>query len=206
VPLIVDDSHFAYLKLQRGRIEALASDRAAWLEAYARTLDEDLASIEPHLPATCRNLLDVGSGLGGIDVLLNRHYLATTGNPLEVALLDGIDDMPEVSFHDRTYNDMAVAIDFLVKNGVEHCYFVPLPPREAKPFDLIISLQSWCFHYPPAAYLEFVKGCVHRDSVLILDVRADKPLWRDELRQSFTEVAVALSRPKFNRLVFHVQR
>jgi hypothetical protein len=57
-------------------------------------------------------VLDVGSGLGGIDVLLNRHYLATAGNPLEVALLDGIDDMPEVSFHDRTYNDMAVAIDF----------------------------------------------------------------------------------------------
>jgi hypothetical protein len=41
--------------------------------------------------------------------------------------------------------------------------------------------------------------------VLILDVRADKPLWRDQLREAFVEVAVALSRPKFNRMVFHAR-
>ena len=69
--MIVEDSHFAYLKLQKGALHGLADDRAAWLAAYQQSLVEDLASMAPYLPETCRNVLDVGSGLGGIDVLLS---------------------------------------------------------------------------------------------------------------------------------------
>jgi len=210
--MIVDDSHFEYLKLQKGALHALIGDRAAWLASYEQSLAEDMASLAPYLPAACRNVLDVGSGLGGIDVLLDRHY-----GGLQVRLLDGVDDPAVMTFHNRTYNDMVIAGDFQHRNGVEKFGYYSTPPKGPVDFDLIISLGSWCFHYGPSAYLAFVQKCCHgpvddanaaggkrAGTVLILDVRADKPLWRQELREAFREVGVARAARKFNRLVFHV--
>lgn len=200
--MIVDDNHFAYLKLQRGALDHLAGDRAAWRVAYQDSLTADLETMLPHLPEHCGNVLDVGSGLGGIDVLIDRQY----GGDVYVSLMDGIDDPPELKFHNCTYNDMKVARDFLTRNGVVRCGYYSTPPRGAVEFDLIVSLQSWCFHYGPSAYLSFVRQCCHPETVLILDVRTDKPHWREELVDAFgAEVAVALSRPKFERLVFHAK-
>lgn len=198
--MIVEDSHFEYLKLQKGALHGLTDDRAAWLMAYEQSLEEDLASMEPHLPQVCRNVLDVGSGLGGIDVLLNQKYPG-----LYVSLMDGVDDPPVMTFHNRTYNDMKVARHFQNRNGVEKFGYYSTPPIGAVKFDLILSLGSWCFHYGPSAYLSFVKKCCHAGTILILDVRADQPLWRQELREVFSEVGVALVKRKFNRLVFHVR-
>jgi SAM-dependent methyltransferase len=198
--MIVDDRHFEYLKLQRGGLDAIAHDRAAWLRAYRLSLEDDLASMAPHLPERCRNVLDVGSGLGGIDVLLARKFPG-----LYVSLMDGVDDPPVMHFHNRTYNDMKVACDFQKKNGVEKVGYYSTPPIGSVGFDLIISIASWCFHYGPSAYLAFVRRCCHPKTVLILDVRADQPLWRLELRGAFNEVGCALAKRKFNRLVFHVR-
>lgn len=203
--MIVEDSHFEYLKLQRGRISSLSGDRKAWCEAYEKSLDDDMASMASHLPERCRSVLDIGSGLGGIDVRLNRHY----GGGVHVRLLDGTEDEPVVSLHNTTYNSMQVAADFLLKNGVEYfaCYSarnaVSAPP-DGSTYDLVVSLQSWCFHYAPDLYLPFVKARCKPGTVLILDVRADKPMWREQLRAAFTEVGYALIRRKFNRLVFNV--
>ncbi|WP_409188439.1 hypothetical protein [Bradyrhizobium sp. RDM4] len=205
--MIVEDSHFEYLKLQRGALHDLSGDRAAWCAAYEASLEQDLASMRPFLPEHCRVLLDVGSGLGGIDVLLNRHY----GGGVHVRLLDGLADAPLVRQHRETYNHMAVAADFQHKNGVEYlgCYSVnhglAPPAADGLAYDLVVSLASWCFHYPPSDYLSFVAARCHAATVLILDVRADKPLWRGELADTFREVGCALSRRKFNRLVFHVR-
>lgn len=199
--MIVEDPHFEYLKLQKGALHSLIGDRAAWQRCYEQSLGEDLASMAPHLPATCRNVLDVGSGLGGIDVMLNRHY----GGSLAVRLLDGINDPAVMRLHRRTYNDMVIAHDFQRKNGVESFSYYSIPPHGPTEFDLIISLGSWCFHYPPSSYLAFVRACCHPGTVLILDVRADKPSWVDELRNTFDEAGCALSKRKFNRLVFHVR-
>jgi len=198
--MIVEDSHFEYLKLQKGSLHQLVGDRAAWQAAYEQSLGEDLASMEAHLPETCRSVLDVGSGLGGIDVLLNRKYPG-----LQVRLMDGTNDPAVMTFHNRTYNDMMIAGDFQHKNGVAKFGYYSIPPKGPVDFDLIVSLGSWCFHYGPTAYLSFVKQCCHAGTVLILDVRADKPLWREELRETFTEIACAKAARKFNRLVFHAR-
>lgn len=201
--MIVDDRHFAYLSLQKGSLDRLKGDRAAWQRAYETSLAEDLAGMRPFLPATCRNVLDIGSGLGGIDALLNRHY----GGGLDVRLLDGVDDPPVMTLHRKSFNSMAVARDFLDRNGVSGFgFYSPAEARAATPvvgieFDLIISLGSWCFHYAPSEYLEFVYRCCTPRTVLLLDVRADKPEWRAQLHTRFFEVACAKASRKFNRLV-----
>jgi hypothetical protein len=112
--MIVSDEAFAYLAVQRGRINDLRHDRAAWQGAYEASLAEDMADLEPWLPERCTAILDIGSGLGGIDVHLARHYIAP-----ELWLLDGDAGLPPVIEAAVPFNDMSAARRFLGAHGID---------------------------------------------------------------------------------------
>lgn len=197
--MIVGDEAFRYLVLQKGSLDHLKGDRAAWLAAYEQALADDFATLLPYLPPILagRRLLDVGSGLGGIDVLIDRYY-----GGIDVKLLDGVDDPAEMKLHRQTFNSMKVAGDFLTANGVHQWSYAGMPPVATHAMDIVISLGSWCFHYSPIEYLSFVYRCCTTTTVVIVDVRKDKPEWLEMLCTRFFVVGCALSRPKFNRMVF----
>lgn len=198
-PLIVEDRHFDFLRLQKGSLDKFAHDRGAWEIAYEQSLAKDFGSIRPHLPASCGSILDVGGGMGGIDALLVKKF----GKGCEVCILDGEADEPVMHLHRETFNNMEVARDFLGKNGVEKfSYYTPELRQAPRPFDLIISLGSWCFHYPPETYLQFVRSCCTRETTLIVDVRRGKPSWSDLLDNMFTLRAVIHPSVKFDRRVY----
>lgn len=197
--LIVEDHHFAYLRLQKGALSELTHDRAVWHAAYERVLTDDYAGIHPYLPATCSAVLDVGGGLGGIDALLVRKF----GADCEVCILDGEQDPPVMNRHCQTFNDMGVAADFLARNGVhKFSYRTPVDLGAPRPFDLVISLGSWCFHYEPKAYLGFVRACCRPGTVIILDVRKQKTEWMRQLKSTWQWVAVIHITHKRDRMVF----
>lgn len=206
--LQVDDDHFEYLKLQKGRLWDISRDREMWLEQYENDLHGTFDGIKPFLPQTCWGLLDIGSGLGGIDVLIARHY--AQGDPKKspfVHLLDGVNDQPVVRYHRHTYNDMRVAKNFQVANGLppeRFGYFTTATEVLPRPYDLVVSFGSWCFHYEPLQYLHLLtKGAgLHGGSVVIVDVRADKPEWVRQLDSVFTREAVIATRPKWSRCVY----
>ena len=54
---------------------------------YSRQLEDELAIIAPHLPGKIRSVLDIGCGVGGVDVALHRH-LSLLGETPEFHLLD----------------------------------------------------------------------------------------------------------------------
>lgn len=194
----ITDEEFAYLSLQHGAISDLSIDRHAWEVAYQASLAGTYQNIAPHLPARCGRILDIGSGLGGIDVLLSRHY----GGHVEIVPIDGAADAPVMNRHAETFNSEEVTRRFLARNGVDRVsYFSPnaLPPPTK--FKLIISIASWCFHYPPATYLNFVKACLHQHGRLIVDVR-DRAEWRRQLGASFSEEACILTGRKSHRMVY----
>lgn len=196
--LTVDPRHRDYLVLQRGDIEHLKEDEDHWHSAYNRRLNETFRSIKPFLPPDCRSILDIGSGLGGINALINNHYQGG----VHVCLLDGEKDPPIMRAHRRTFNNMEVAKDFLWKNGVYNfSYFTP-SLGECRSFDLITSYRSWCFHYPPYVYLEFVRACCHADTILIIDLRRGMQSWHDELCGPFRVVGAVHASQKCDRIVF----
>lgn len=209
--LEVEDEHFDYLRLQKGRLDEFSDDRATWHRMYEADLAQQFDNIRPHLPAVCWGFLDVGSGLGGIDVLIARHYAAGASVPRcaypFVHLLDGVDDPPEMHLHRQTFSSKRVARDFHTKNGVppeRFRYFGPSDDFCARPYDLVVSFGSWCFHYEPAVYLPrlLMPGGLHSESVLILDVRTNKPEWEAELERTFRRVEVIATRPKWRRIVY----
>lgn len=199
---VIDDSHFAYLAIQKGRLDGLRHDRAAWEIAYSEALVACFASIEKFLPGKVSSILDVGSGLGGIDILLDRHF----GGDVRLCLLDGLDDPPVMQSHAQTFSNSRVAADFLRKNGVAGD-IVYIPPGVGEPVrcELVVSFGSWCFHYPPEHYLEFVDDCCVWGTILILDVRKDRPAWRRALEARFRPIGVALHSKKFARTVWRVE-
>lgn len=227
-PIEVSDEAFPYLRAQKGSLDHLSYDRNRWLDAYREDLERSFVEMEPYLPPVCWAMLDIGSGLGGIDVLLSRHYAqqeidVTTvsdtqprrvkrGDP-RVYLLDGKDDAPEMKLHRQTFSNERVARAFLRANGVRSDrihYYGPDDETIAAPYDLVLSLGSWCFHYEPNVYLPrlLAGGGLHMDSRVIVDLRTGKPEWREQLKAANLQM-IAVLRPferKYQRVVLERQR
>jgi hypothetical protein len=206
--LIVEPEHYRYLSVQHGSIAQKENlrDFAKWQTAYGNSLRALYETLLPALPKTCDALLDIGSGLGGIDVLLSRHY---AGLP-RVCLVDGEHDPPEVRWSSHTHSDMDVAKSFLQRNGVEDIgYFTPgrLRPIEGQPkFDLVVSFAAYGFHIHPGNYLEDIRTVIHDRTVLIFDVRRSKEDWLRLLIEGFGKPTVLVRGEKYVRCVFRALR
>lgn len=197
--MIIEPEHFRYLVIQRGEVSDQRHDFRAWKAAYEQSLLRVFMSIRSTLPAQCSSVLDIGSGLGGIDVLLARHY-----GHLDICLLDGIDCPAEVHKHREPFSNATVAMDFQHKNGnhgVTCCF--PKPPDRT--FDLIVSFASWCFHIEPAEYIDAAKAAMHEKSTLILDVRTRSD-WYDALREAFGSPTILKQETKYLRIAFNCRQ
>jgi hypothetical protein len=186
----VSDEAYKYLTVQVGEISELADSRAHWMMRYDTMLLQLAQDITPHLPGRVRNILDVGSGLGGIDILLSRYY----GSRPDIILLDGDNEVPKVYRHNMPFNSMRVAREFLKANGVNS--IVTMTPETLKPrkVDLIVSFRAYAFHIRPLTYMDFVLNCAHHDTVLIFEVRRDKPEWREDLDRHFDHTVIQTGR------------
>lgn len=200
-----------FLFVQKGGLDHLRQDPAAWNRAYRALLVAQYESLAPWLPPTCSALLDVGSGLGGIDILLARHY----PTPPRVYLLDGLSDGPHVTRHAETFNDMGMAALLLGANDVglsgviNPAYaadeFAAPWARAVPQFDLVVSFGAWCFHFPPAEYLPFVLAKLAPGGVLAVELRNEKPAWKAELDEALDFVAVVAEAPKFTRRIYRAR-
>jgi SAM-dependent methyltransferase len=211
-PINVSARAFEYLRLQKGSLDKWADDFPDWRERYEDDLQRTFSQIKPYVPPNKFDgqplrVLDVGSGLGGIDVLIRRSYEHNT--PVELHLLDGLADPPRMHLHRQTFNDMGVALEFQVANGLERDAFRAWGPDvrtfgDAR-FDLVVSFGSWCFHYSPSVYLRQVYRALAPGAVVILDVRTHKPEWMRALELAFELVTMVELKPKFSRCVFRAR-
>lgn len=208
----VDGEAFNFLRLQKGKLDPLVTDWPKWLAAYRAGLQNDYQGMKPFLPILPQTelgltLVDIGSGLGGIDILLQRHYEGRI-NPV---LVDGAKDKPVMKFHRNTFNSMQVASRFHERNGNPVVQGIDANMRElpalSTPAFLVISLGAWCFHLPPDLYLDWVLRAVRKGSVLILDVRKDKPEWSRQLAAAFevSKKPPILDSKKFQRTVYYAR-
>ncbi len=144
--------------------------------SYYADLAEDLKSFVIYLPKEATSCLDIGCGLGGIDVLLFRHW----GPSVRLHLLDrsGKSDRLYYGFDNEAahYNEPSLTEEFLRLNGIARNGFVLHDfdrtgyPRDLH-FDVVLSLLSWGFHYPVETYAASVADTLKQGGTLIIDVR-----------------------------------
>ncbi len=200
----IDPEHFEYLVIQRGEVSDARHDFKIWKKAYEASLSRILESIRPALPDTCARVIDIGSGLGGIDILLATHYGSKGQQPV-VCLVDGIDDPPVVEWHHKTFSNMARALDFQKQNGVKYAsYFSPRNWPMGSKADLIVSFAAYCFHIPVEDYIKDLQCSTKSGTVLIFDVRKARRDWLEELVRVFGRPQVLEQGEKYVRCAFRV--
>jgi SAM-dependent methyltransferase len=173
---------------------------------YAEDMRREYQSIREALPRVCRSVLDIGCGVAGIDVLIQRHY---GDQAVDFFLLDRSEVTPSVfySYQSRGafYNSLEVARGLMTMNGLpaERIHLLEATPENdikiTGTVDLIISLLSWGFHYPLEGYLVRVHELLSADGVLILDVRKGSE-GLNGLRGVFPHVEVVQSTLKYDRV------
>lgn len=201
--MIIDKKHFAYLVNQHGRVAHERDDFDRWKAAYEQSLQAIYESIAPVLPARCGSVLDIGSGLGGIDIHLHRHY----GGDAAFVLLDGDNGDPQVAWSYAPHNSFTVGYDFLHKNGVLNVSSILpgyLGEWSGPPFDLVVSFAAYGFHIHPGLYLDHLQKVIHEDTVIILDVRRTKSDWLELFGSAFGVPRVLEKAEKYARLAFRV--
>ena len=183
-------------RLRRSQIKSLYND----------DMQAEFASIKEHLPDACSSVLDIGCGVAGIDVLIDRHY---AGQDPDIYLLDKTQVERNVFylFNERAafYNSLEVAKSVLILNGIPDGR---IRLREADAanqiqvpggIDLIISLLSWGFHYPVETYAKRVAEAVSDSGVVILDVRKGTT-GLQTLKHVFESVDIILDTGKYVRV------
>lgn len=148
-------------------------------EDYLTEIYDEFYVIKDYLPETVRSILDVGCGIGAINLFLSSYYDDDT--PIFYLF-----DKTEVSnsvyyqFEEEAafYNSLDLAEKVLKENSVNERNIYTLDAddfnlSELKEVDLCISLISWAFHYPLETYLDSVLECLAGDGCLLLDFRKE---------------------------------
>lgn len=134
----------------------------------------EIDTFKDFLPKTCKNIMDIGCGLGIINILLNKFYKDTTS----FYLLDKnrIDKKIKYGFSPNyeSYNDLNETKRILLENNInENSLFLFDVEKDIKidsKIDLVISLKSMGYHYPIETYLQLLRKCCSQDTIFIFDV------------------------------------
>lgn len=180
----INDDAYKYLYIQRGAISDVKG-RKDWEAAFNEHTSFQYETIKDYLPENCQNVLNIGSGLGGLDVLISQHY---DGKP-HFELLDGSNDDPIVMNHNWTFNNHKVSEKFLKENGMDN--FTLSSPNNyiGNRKDLIVSMSAYMFHIEPEEYLDLLEKSFKPGTVCIFKVRRSTD-YLDRVRGLFKEIRI----------------
>ena len=197
----INESQMKLLKLQR---TYLLKEKDPG-QAYQDNLESEFKMLEEHLPAGDFNIMDIGCGMAGIDLMIYRHrkcnMLLIDKNEVTDGIYYGMSEKP------CSYSNLVLMLDFLKSNGVnpEHmCISNADNPPYCCPlikFDVIISLIACGFHFSVTKYLKFILSSLKPDGVLILDIR-DNTGQEIALREFFNNETVIRKYDKYKRLKY----
>jgi len=196
--MIITDSMHRYIELQRTGY----GKNADIAKCYEADIGRTYESIKAYLPENCSRVLDIGCGLGGIDLMVYNHY---NGN-VELNLFDysKVDDKIHYGYQNTgsIYNSLELSKEFLVMNGVDESKIKIHDAENEFPvgrFNVVLSILSCGFRYPVSTYLDKVKNFL--DGVAIFDIRKDTDQI-EELKANFNHVDVIAEYKKCYRTMF----
>jgi len=131
-------------------------------------------------PCQLKTVVDVGSGVGLIDILLSQYatdacfFLVDRSQILLPKKNQFFSKSMDVNYH-GFYNSWEVTRDIINSTQIDAKRFYFLDPTTIWPsdIDLVISTYSWCYHYPKTFYWDKVMTNLKVGGILILTVSKD---------------------------------
>jgi hypothetical protein len=170
-------------------------------KSYYDRMSEEFKTLENHIDHNDKNLLSIGGGMGGLEVILNQNS--------EISFFDFIERnfvSKKVVYgwsdnNSEAYNNLNLQTQFLVKNGLSVTKFKVFDfdkdTLPSKKFDVVISLYSLDYHYDFNQYEKYLKENTHKESKIIFDtIRPDffKSVFKDVIILSETTKRVHSSK------------
>ena len=134
----------------------------------------EIDTFKNFLPKNVKNIMDIGCGLGIINILLNKFY----NDEPSFYLLDKnrIDKKIKYGFSSNyeSYNELNKTKQILTDNNIkENRLFLFDVEKDIlidSKIDLVISLKSMGYHYPFETYLKLFKKNCNKQTTFIFDV------------------------------------
>jgi hypothetical protein len=144
----------------------------------SKLFHDEIDIIKNFLPNNLQNIMDIGCGLGIINIFLNEIYK----NKVSFFLLDKnhVDNKIKYGFSSNyeSYNDLNETRKILLNNGVDsnkiNIFDVDKDINIEKKMDLVISLKSMGYHYPFENYIPLFRNCCSKDTNFIFDIASDQ--------------------------------
>ena len=118
---------------------------------YYDRMSEEFITLENYIDHNDKNILSIGGGLGGLEVILNKNSEINFFDFIERNFVSKKVVYGWSSNNSEAYNNLNLQSEFLVKNGLSKIKFKifdfdndVLP---SKKFDTVISLYSLDYHY-----------------------------------------------------------
>ena len=135
---------------------------------------KEFNSIKNYLPKNSKNILDIGCGLGVINIYLNDYYSKKS----YFTLIDKnyVDKKVSYGFNNNSesYNKLEITKDFLILNGFKTKQLKLINADENfvinNKYELIISLFSMGYHYPIENYIDIIKKNSTKSTKVIFDL------------------------------------
>ena len=164
-------------------------------KAYFEDMHQEFVSINSAIDLHNKNLLSIGGGLGGLELVINKKFNIKSFTFIERNYVSKKVKYGWDNKNNEAYNDISIQENFLIKNGMESSRFTifdydndQLPKGK---FDIIISLFSLDYHYDFAIYIEYLKSSTHTHSKIIFDT-----IRPDYFKNIFNEVVILKDRSK----------
>jgi SAM-dependent methyltransferase len=182
-----------WIKLQRSGYKDIRQE-------FIENIEKEYELMKPYLPDKAELILDIGCGVGGIDVYIYNHY-----DVPHMFLMDSelVSREPIYGF-DRGvsyYNSFDATKALMMANDVYNFSLLNLDIRidTIKNIDLIISILSWGYHYPIDKYIKQVDTALSENGTLIIDIREGTDGIR-EIKKYFPVVDIISNYNKSHRI------
>ena len=166
--------------------------------------NEEYNIIKNYLPKKINNIMDIGCGLGMINILLQRHYK----NNIKYFLIDKdkVDLKIKYGFKENyeSYNDLNETKKIINSNGIknENIFMFNADKKimiDSK-IDLVISLKSMGYHYPYEKYLSLLKRVTNVNCIFIFDLASKKYEDLEIIKKHFREHEIIYSEDSIHPL------
>ena len=153
----------------------------------------EIETFKNHLPENAKNIMDIGCGLGIINIYLNKIF----DNYPNFFLLDKnrIDKKIKYGFslNYESYNDLNETKNILLENQMNlnqiNIFDVEKVINIDEKIDLVISLKSMGYHYPFESYLKLFNQCCNKNTFFIFDL-SKVYFNQNELKKYFEKIEI----------------